>query len=97
MAATLLPAMCFTGVCLAGCDRNAAIALMTLGAMFMAGAYCGILANSIDIAPNYAGTLMAITNTFATIPGFVVPLFVGQLTHGNVNILKSYITRPKYR
>jgi len=82
--ATLLPALCFTGVCVAGCDRNAAIALMTLGAMFMAGAYCGILANSIDIASNYAGTLMAITNTFATIPGFVVPLFVGQLTHGNV-------------
>ena len=57
---------------------------MTIGTMFMAGMYCGILANPSDIAPNYAGTLLAITNTFATIPGFIVPVFVGELTHGNV-------------
>lgn len=31
------------------------------------------------------GTLMAITNTMATIPGIIVPIFVGQLTHGNVS------------
>ena len=72
------------GVSVAGCDRNVAVALMTIGTMFMAGMYCGILANPNDIAPNYAGTLLAITNTFATIPGFIVPVFVGELTHGNV-------------
>ena len=69
---------------MAGCDRNAAVALMALGTMFMAGKFCGFLSNHIDIASNYAGTLIALTNTFATIPGFIVPLFVGQLTHGNV-------------
>lgn len=37
-----------------------------------------------DIAPNYAGTLMAITNTFATLPGIIMPIFVGAVTHGNV-------------
>jgi len=82
----LLPAACFVGVSFAGCDRNAAVALMTLGTTFMAGMYCGFLSNHIDIASNYAGTLMALTNTFATIPGFIVPVFVGELTHGNVLI-----------
>lgn len=34
---------------------------------------------------------MALTNTAATIPGIVVPIFVGWLTHGNVsNITCSY-------
>lgn len=94
-AASLLPAACFVGVCLAGCDRNAAVALMTLGTMFMAGMYCGFLSNHIDIASNYAGTLMALTNTFATIPGFIVPVFVGELTHGNV-IIKLQIFRQLF-
>ncbi|EFX81022.1 hypothetical protein DAPPUDRAFT_211483 [Daphnia pulex] len=80
---SLLPAACFIGVSLVGCDRQAAVALMTLGTMFIAGMYCGFLTNHVDIAPNYAGTLMALTNTAATIPGFIVPAFVGQLTHGN--------------
>lgn len=56
---------------------------MTVGTMFVAGMYCGFLTNHVDIAPNYAGTLMAFTNTAATIPGFIVPAFVGHLTHGN--------------
>jgi len=52
--------------------------------MFMAAFYCGFFANHIDIASNYSGTLLALTNTAATIPGFIVPVFVGELTHGNV-------------
>ena len=84
--ATVMPAACFVGVSLVGCNRQAAVALMTIGTMFVAGMYCGFLTNHVDIAPNYAGTLMALTNTAATIPGFIVPAFVGQLTHGNVSI-----------
>lgn len=85
MIGSLLPALCFVGVSFAGCDRQAAVALMTLGTMFIAGMYCGFLSNHIDIASNYAGTLMALTNTAATIPGFIVPVFVGEMTHGNVS------------
>lgn len=31
------------------------------------------------------GTLMALTNTAATLPGIIVPIFVGTITHGNVS------------
>lgn len=34
---------------------------------------------------------MAITNTVATIPGIVVPIFVGVLTHGNVSIYDAFL------
>lgn len=48
--------------------------------------FCGFLANHIDIAPSYAGTLMALTNTAATLPGILVPIFVGKITDGNVSL-----------
>lgn len=46
-----------------------------LGITSIGGMFCGFLSNHIDIAPNYAGTLMAITNTVATLPGIIMPIF----------------------
>ncbi|KAK7069347.1 hypothetical protein SK128_009561 [Halocaridina rubra] len=54
--------------------------------MFLGGMYSGFLSNHIDIAPPLAGTLMGITNTCATVPGIVVPSFVGYMTHGNQTV-----------
>ena len=36
-------------------------------------AVAGVSINSLDIAPKYAGVLMGIANTLATVPGFVSP------------------------
>lgn len=66
---------------------------MTIAVMSIGGMYCGFLSNHIDIAPNYAGTLMAITNTVATIPGIVVPVFVGNLTQADVS--NCFVTLSK--
>ncbi|KAK9752658.1 hypothetical protein QE152_g4023 [Popillia japonica] len=52
------------------------IALTCIGAM-----YSGHMTNHIDIANNYAGTLMGLTNTIGTIPGIVGPVFVGAMTN----------------
>lgn len=77
--------ICLIGVSYVGCNRALAVVLMTIGVTCIGGMYCGFLSNHIDIAPNFAGTLVAITNCIATIPGFIVPIFVGKLTHGNVS------------
>ena len=42
--------------------------------------------NHMDLSPNYAGTLMGITNTMANIAGFVTPYVVGSIIEGNVRI-----------
>ncbi|KAJ0174786.1 hypothetical protein K1T71_009894 [Dendrolimus kikuchii] len=84
--ASVVPAICLLCVCYIGCNRGAAVALMAIGVTGIGGMFCGFLSNHIDIAPNFAGTLMAMTNTLATIPGIVVPIFVGVLTHGNQTI-----------
>ncbi|XP_028161269.1 sialin [Ostrinia nubilalis] len=84
--ASVIPAICLLALCFIGCNRGAAVAITAIGVTSIGGMFCGFLSNHIDIAPNFAGTLMALTNTVATIPGIVVPLFVGVLTHGNQTI-----------
>ena len=44
----------------------------------------GFNVNHLDIAPKYAGILMGITNTFATIPGFAAPQFTHMIADGVV-------------
>lgn len=83
--ASMPPAICLLLVTFVGCNTELAVALLTLGTMFVGGMYSGFLANHIDIAPPFAGTLMGITNTFATVPGIIVPSFVGFITHNNVS------------
>lgn len=83
---TIIPAICLLSLCYIGCKHTAAVIIMTIGIIAMGGMFSGFLSNHIDIAPNYAGTLVAITNTAATLPGIIVPLFVGFITKGNQNI-----------
>lgn len=42
--------------------------------------------NHADLSPNYSGFLMSITNTVASVPGFVAPLITGILTKDNVRV-----------
>ncbi|XP_055546262.1 sialin [Wyeomyia smithii] len=86
LIASVVPMCCLLALCYIGCQRGLAVALMSIGITSIGGMFCGFLSNHIDIAPNYAGTLMAITNTVATLPGITVPIFVGQITHGNQTI-----------
>uniref|UniRef100_A0A3P8RQ50 Sialin n=1 Tax=Amphiprion percula TaxID=161767 RepID=A0A3P8RQ50_AMPPE len=43
----------------------------------------GFNINHLDIAPSYAGILLGVTNTFATIPGMVGPVIARDLTKHN--------------
>lgn len=88
LIAFLVPMGCFLALSYIGCQRGVAVLLMTLAVTGVGGMFSGFLSNHIDIAPNFAGTLMAITNTVATIPGVVVPIFVGKLTESDVSALR---------
>ena len=48
-----------------------AITIMCVGNALGAFVTGGFSVNHMDIAPNHAGKLMGITNTFATIPGII--------------------------
>jgi len=46
----------------------------------MGGFYPGMKVNPLDLSPNYAGVLMAVTNGIGAITGFLGPYLVGALT-----------------
>ena len=54
----------------------------TISNCFLHSMFSGVFSNQADLAPNFAGTLMALTNMLATIPGILVPTLVGIMTHG---------------
>lgn len=80
--ASLLPASCLIFICLAGTNVPVIVTLTVLAVMFYGSMFSGVFSNHSDLAPNFAGTLMALTNMLATVPGFVVPMLVGVLTDG---------------
>lgn len=79
--AVMLLAMCFTG-----CHSTIAVSIIsaTLGLSGFASA--GFNVNHIDIAPNYAGTLMGITNMCANSMGIITPYFVGFIINGHEDL-----------
>lgn len=53
------------------------VSLLTIGLGLNAGTYVGFMVNHMDLSPNYAGTLMGLTNCMANIMSILGPLFAG--------------------
>ena len=69
-----------------GCDDTTlAVVLFSLALGMSALNTSSYNVNHLDIAPRYAGVLMGITNSAATIPGMVGPYVVGYLTNNEVS------------
>lgn len=83
---TVVPSLCMVALCFIGCRPALGIALTTIAVTGSAGYFVGLLLNHMDIAPNFAGTLMGITNSAATVSGILVPIFVGWVTQDNHTI-----------
>ncbi len=80
------PALCLVGICFTGCQETLTIALLTLAITMQGALYSGFFTNPLDIAPNYSGTILGITNAFGTIPGWLAPLIAGAFTREKVTI-----------
>lgn len=68
-----------------GCDRVTSTVLLTLSIVVCGAIFVGHLCNQNDLAPNYAGILMGITNTPGTISAFILPPIVGALVAEGVS------------
>jgi len=73
------------------CDRDAVVILMILATAFYGTMFAGVFSNHVDVASNYAGVLMGMSNMSATIPGFAMPALVGAITHGDVRAKEEYM------
>ena len=73
-----------------GCSQVvAAVALVTTAIGFIGFSSAGYSVNHLDLSPAYAGILLGITNSFATVPGFLGPTVVGILTEDKVTRIFS--------
>ncbi|XP_014485648.1 PREDICTED: sialin-like [Dinoponera quadriceps] len=75
------PAACLVVMTYAGCDATTAIIMLILALAFNGAACQTSLQNHQDLAPNYAGSLYGIMNTFGSFPGFIIPPIIGALTN----------------
>lgn len=60
------------------------VAFMTLSLGFNGACVITNLVNPHDLSPNYATSIIALTNAIGNTSGFITPLIVGQLTKYNV-------------
>jgi len=71
------PALCLLGIVLGVTNENKeetlTLVLFTIAVACMGALYSGFITNPQDIAPNFAGTLLGLTNCIGSIPGFVAP------------------------
>lgn len=63
-----------------------AVFLLTLAVGINSGTYVGYMCNHIDLSPNFAGTLMGMTNCLANVMSLLGPLFVGFVVTTAVQI-----------
>ncbi|GAB0497543.1 hypothetical protein MMPV_008878 [Pyropia vietnamensis] len=75
------PAAFLTVVAITG-DPGAAIAAMTLALGLGSFSQSGVYANVSDVAPTYAGVLLGISNTFASLPGIIGVALTGTILEG---------------
>lgn len=77
-------AICLMGVVWAKCDSTLSVILFTVAMGLNGLTFSGFLITHVDMAPDYAGTLMGITNSIANFPGFLAPLVVSAFTSNDV-------------
>ncbi|XP_031631771.1 putative inorganic phosphate cotransporter isoform X3 [Contarinia nasturtii] len=58
-------------------EKDLAIFLLVIAVGINSSTYLGFQVNHIDIAPNFAGTLMGLTNAAANVMSIIAPLLVG--------------------
>ncbi|XP_050549186.1 sialin-like isoform X2 [Daktulosphaira vitifoliae] len=77
----ILQGLLILGISFCGCNAIASITMVTLTAIVNGCSASGVLAGSVDLAPNYAGIILGLTSTFGVFAGFVSPIIIGLFTY----------------
>lgn len=75
----LVPGLFLLLVPLASCNGFWNMVLLAVAGGFHGMGHSGFMAAFVDLAPDFAGTLLGISNVAASIPGFAIPAVLGEL------------------
>lgn len=81
--AVFLPGVLMIFQAFYGRDRTVSVAIFTMSLFFNGAVTAGYLANGLDIAPNFSGTIFGMANTLSSIGGWLSTKMVAALTHQN--------------
>ncbi|XP_023322825.1 putative inorganic phosphate cotransporter isoform X2 [Eurytemora carolleeae] len=84
--AFMLPGLFLILAGYSGCNVNTTIVFLTLAGGINGAHYSGFMSTHLDMSPNFAGTLLGITNGFANIMGFLAPAFTGYIINGHQDL-----------
>uniref|UniRef100_A0A1B6MMF0 Major facilitator superfamily (MFS) profile domain-containing protein n=1 Tax=Graphocephala atropunctata TaxID=36148 RepID=A0A1B6MMF0_9HEMI len=71
--ANIVPCLCLIFASYAGCDKVVAVAMFVVGFGCLGTVYSSVRVCHVDMAPNFAGTLMAIMNGVGSVAGIFTP------------------------
>nr|XP_053635789.1 sialin-like [Cherax quadricarinatus] len=80
------PMLGLIAMCFVNCDEKLAMGVLCVAVGLNGAVYSGYMSSHQDLSPNLAGSLLGLTNTVATIPGFVSPVVTGSITEGNETV-----------
>ncbi len=89
----LVPALALVVLSFIGCNVDAAIALLCIGLMFNGAIYAGFNVNTIELSPNYAGTMRGFVSIGANTMGFLAPAVASYIIDGEVNKFKHIVAQ----
>lgn len=81
-------------MCFVNCNTTLAMFVLCASVGLNGSANCGFLCSHQDIAPNFAGTLLGLSNTLGSVAGILAPLMTGSITENNVSD-RSYYKREQ--
>ncbi|CAL1281275.1 unnamed protein product [Larinioides sclopetarius] len=74
------PALCIVLVAFVGCHPTVIIVILAVSAGLNGFHNSGYSVTHVDMSPEFAGTLMGITNCIGNLSGFLAPAYVGFIT-----------------
>ncbi|XP_017771579.1 PREDICTED: sialin [Nicrophorus vespilloides] len=78
----VLPGVLVLSISYLGCDINVILVVWFIAVTMITAAYAGAMANVVDIAPNFAGPVLAFAQTIHMSASFLSPLAAGYMTKG---------------
>lgn len=72
-------------MCFVNCNTVLAMMVLCVSVGLSGSANCGFLCSHQELAPNFAGTLLGITNSLGSVAGVLAPIITGSITEGNVS------------
>ncbi|XP_059476719.1 sialin-like [Neocloeon triangulifer] len=73
----LIPSILFMLMGAVGCNYTAEVIVLTAASLLGGCASSGPIVNSVDLAPNFSGSIMGLMSLAGMSSGFLVPMFVG--------------------